>query len=118
MKTKILFCLLCVAMMGMAQNTSTYAQELVESVTRDVTLSAEQIAQLTEAATLYVDAAQTANEQFTTDDVALVQAKAAAWQEYSAQLQTILTAEQYQTLQQKKTERRNALLNQLKEDQQ
>lgn len=118
MKTKILFCLLCVAMMGMAQNASNYAQELVESVTRDVTLSAEQIAQLTEAATLYVDAVQTANEQFTTDDVALVQAKSAAWQEYSAQLQTILTAEQYQTLQQKKTERRNALLNQLKEGQQ
>ena len=55
---------------------------------------------------------------FATDDVALVQAKAAAWQEYSAQLQTILTAEQYQTMQQKKTERRNALLNQLKEEQQ
>ena len=102
--------------MGMAQTVSTYAQELVESVTHDVTLSAEQIAQLTEAATQYVGAVQTANEQFSTDDTALVQAKAAAWQEYSAQLQTILTAEQYQTLQQKKTERRNALFNQLKEE--
>lgn len=118
MKIKILFCLLCVALIGMAQTTSTFVQELVESVTRDVTLSAEQIAQLTEAATLYVNAAQAANEQFATDDVALVQAKAAAWQEYSAELQTILTVEQYQTMQQKKTERRNALLNQLKEEQQ
>lgn len=35
MITKILFCLLWVAMMSMAQNASTYAQELVESVTRD-----------------------------------------------------------------------------------
>lgn len=116
MKTKILFCLLCVAMMGMAQTASTYAQKLVESVTRDVTLSVEQIAQLTDAATQYLSAAQAANEEFATDDTALVQAKAAAWQEYSAQLQTILTAEQYQTLQQKKTERRNALFNQLKEE--
>lgn len=118
MKSKILFFLLCVTMIGMAQTVSTYAQELVESVTCDVTLSAEQIAQLTDAATQYVSAAQAANEEFATDDTVLVQSKAAAWQEYLAQLQTILTSEQYQTLQQKKTERRNALLNQLEEGQQ
>lgn len=108
--------LYCASILSFAQTASTHAQQLVESVTHDVTLSAEQIAQLTEAATQYVNAAQAANEQFATDDMALVQAKAAAWQEYSAQLQTILTAEQYQTLQQKKVDRRNALLNQLKEE--
>lgn len=110
--------LCCASILFFAQTASTHAQQLVESITRDVTLSAEQIAQLTEVAKLYVNTAQAANEQFATDDMALVQAKAAAWQEYSAQLQTILTAEQYQTLQQKKTERRNTLLNQLKEEQQ
>ena len=118
MKSKILICLLFVTLMGTAQNVASHAQELVESVTRDVTLSAEQVAQLTDAAAQYVTAVQAANEQFASDDSALVHAKANAWQEYSAEVQTILTTEQYQTLQDKKTERRNELLNQLKEGQQ
>lgn len=118
MKTKILLCFLCVSLMGMAQTASTHAQEMIESVTRDITLSAEQTTQLTSAATQYVDAVQTANGQYSSDDEALVQAKAAAWQTYTTQMRTILTDEQYQTLQQKQKERRNTLLNQLKEGQQ
>ena len=117
MKTKILFCFLCVAVMGMAQTSSSYAQDLVESVTRDVALSAAQIAQLTDAATNYVTTVQTANEEYATNDAGLVQAKAAAWQVYVAQIVTILTDEQYRALQQKQQERRDALLNQLKEGQ-
>lgn len=116
MKAKILFCFLCVAIMGMAQTASTYEQQMVESVTRDVTLSAEQITQLTSAATQYVSAIQTANEQYVSNEEALVQAKAAAWQTYTMQMRTILTEDQYQTLQQKQMERRNALINQLKEE--
>ena len=116
MKAKILFCFLCVAIMGMAQTASTYEQQMVESVTRDVTLSAEQITQLTSAATQYVSAIQTANEQYVSNEEALVQAKAAAWQTYTMQMRTILTEDQYQTLQQKQMERRNAVLNQLKEE--
>ena len=45
-----------------------------------------------------------------------MQAKAAAWQTFTMQLRTILTDEQYQGLQQKQMERRNAVLNQLKEE--
>ena len=115
MKTKILFCFLFVAMMGVAQNTASLVQGLVESVTRDVTLSTEQITQLTDATTQYVSVIRSANEQYGSSEEALVQAKAAALQEYSAQMQAILTDEQYQTLQQKQIERRNTLLNQLKE---
>lgn len=118
MKAKILFCFLCASLMGMAQTASTHAQGMIETVTRDITLSAEQITQLTSAATQYVDAIQTANEQYSSNEEALVQAKAAAWQTYTTQMRTILTDEQYQTLQQKQMEHRDALLNQLKEEQQ
>ena len=89
---------------------------MVESVMRDVNLSAEQITQLTSAATQYVSAIQTANEQYVSNEEILVQAKAAAWQTYTIQMRTILTDEQYQGLQQKQMERRNAVLNQLKEE--
>lgn len=116
MKSKLLFCFLCVAIICMAQTASTHEQQMVESVTRDVTLSAEQITQLTSAATQYVGAIQTANEQYGSNEAALVQAKAAAWQTYTMQMRTILTDEQYQGLQQKQMERRNAVLNQLKEE--
>ncbi len=116
MKSKLLFCFLCVAIMGMAQTASTHEQQMVESVTRDVTLSAEQITQLTSAATQYVSAIQMANEQYGSDEDILVQAKAAAWQTYTMQMRTILTEDQYQTLQQKQMERRSALINQLKEE--
>lgn len=115
MKAKILFCFLCASLICVAQTAPTHAQQMVESVTRDITLSAEQITQLTSAATQYVDAIQTANEQYSSNEEALVQAKAAALQTYTMQMRTILTDEQYQTLQQKQMERRNALLNQLKE---
>lgn len=118
MKAKILFCFLCASLICVAQTAPTHTQQMVESVTRDITLSAEQITQLTSAATQYVDAVQTANGQYSSDDEALVQAKAAAWQTYTTQMRTILTDEQYQTLQQKQKERRNTLLNQLKEGQQ
>lgn len=116
MKVKLLFCFLCVAIIGMAQTASTHEQQMVESVMRDVTLSAEQITQLTSAATQYVSAIQTANEQYGSNAAALVQAKAAAWQRYTMQMRTILTDEQYQGLQQKQMERRNTVLNQLKEE--
>lgn len=116
MKVKLLFCFLCVAIIGMAQTASTHEQQMVESVTRDVNLSAEQITQLTSAATQYFSAIQTANEQYVSNEEALVQAKAAAWQTFTMQLRTILTDEQYQGLQQKQMERRNAVLNQLKEE--
>ena len=102
--------------MGIAQTESTHAQKMVESITRDVNLSAEQITQLTSAATQYVSAIQTANEQYVSNEEILVQAKAAAWQTYTMQMRTILTDEQYQGLQQKQMERRNAVLNQLKEE--
>ena len=116
MKAKILFCFLCVAIMGIAQTESTHEQKMVESITRDVNLSAEQITQLTSAATQYVSAIQTANEQYVSNEEILVQAKAAAWQTYTMQMRTILTDEQYQVLQQKQMERRNAVLNQLKKE--
>ena len=116
MKANILFCFLCVAIMGIAQTESTHEQKMVESITRDVNLSAEQITQLTSAATQYVSAIQTANEQYVSNEEILVQAKAAAWQTYTMQMRTILTDEQYQGLQQKQMERRNAVLNQLKEE--
>ena len=80
MKAKILFCFLCVSLMGIAQTASTHAQQMIESVTRDVTLSAEQTTQLTSAAAQYVSAIQTANDQYDSDEETLVQAKASAWQ--------------------------------------
>ena len=116
MKAKILFCFLCASLICVAQTAPTHAQQMVESVTRDITLSAEQITQLTSAATEYVSAIQTANEQYVSNEEILVQAKAAAWQTYTMQMRTILTDEQYQGLQQKQMERRNAVLNQLKEE--
>ena len=118
MKTKILLLFLFVSIVSMAQTNSTHVQTLVNSVSSEVILNAEQIEQLTIAAEQYVVAVQAANEEHSTDDAALVQAKGAAWQTYTMQVRNILTNEQYQVLQQKQAERRNALLNQLKEGQQ
>ena len=117
MKKLLFICTLCCAsILIYAQTAPTHAEKLVESVTHDVTLSAEQITQLTSAAAQYVSAIQTANEQYSSNEEALVLAKAAAWQTYTMQMRTILTEDQYQTLQQKQMERRNALINQLKEE--
>ena len=117
MKKLLFICTLCCAsILISAQTAPTHEEKLVESVTNNISLSAEQVTQLTTAATQYVSAIQTANEQYSSNEEALVLAKAAAWQTYTMQMRTILTEEQYQTLQQKQMERRNALLNQLKED--
>lgn len=118
MKTKFLFSFLFVSIISMGQTSSTHVQTLVNSVSSEITLDTEQINQLTIAAEQYVLAIQAANEEHSIDDAALVQAKGAAWQTYTMQVQNILTEDQYQALQQKQREHRSALLNQLKEGQQ
>ena len=116
MKAKILLLLLPFATLAMAQtdNSARAAQELVISVSGYVELTTAQTSKLSLAATQYVEAVKSANSQYTDDAEAMIKAKANAWQDYTMQLRSILSDEQYQTLQRKQQEHRQAVMNQIK----
>ncbi|MBR1808581.1 MAG: hypothetical protein IJ776_04270 [Paludibacteraceae bacterium] len=94
---------------SLQKSPQTLAQEMVQDVTADVQLSAEQTTRLTAATTRYAEAVVAANSGYASDDKALVEAKAAAWKEYSMQMRNILTDEQYATMQVKQHTRREAI---------
>lgn len=89
-------------------------QDIVVSVSDNVELSTPQTEQLTLTATRYVEAIKSANTQYANDVDALIKAKASAWQDYTMQLRAILTDNQYQTLQQKQQQHKQAIMNQIK----
>lgn len=116
MKAKILLLLLPFAALAMAQadNSARVAQELVISVSDNVELSTTQTSQLSLAATQYVEAVKSANTQYADNTEAMIKAKANAWQDYTMQLRSILSDEQYQTLQRKQQQHKQAVMNQIK----
>ena len=98
------------------QTTESVSSDMVQTISDDVQLSAEQSAQLTAVAKIYVAAIQSANQQYANDDYALVAAKAAAWQEYRMQLRSILSDSQYAEMQQKQQARRQAVINRINQE--
>ncbi|MBQ8099754.1 MAG: hypothetical protein IJ169_00515 [Paludibacteraceae bacterium] len=119
-KTIIIAALLGMMIPAMAQTSplqkspQTLAQEMVQDVAADVQLTAEQATQLTAAAAKYVEAVVAANSEYASEYKALVEAKAAAWKEYSMQMRNVLTDEQYATMQIKQQTRRETINNKMK----
>ena len=95
-------------------NSARAAQELVISVSDYVELTTAQTSKLSLAATQYVEAVKSANSQYTDDAEAMIKAKANAWQDYTMQLRSILSDEQYQTLLCKQQQHKQAVMNQIK----
>lgn len=115
-KLLLSFTMLLTVSFCMAQTNSDarVVQDIVVSVSANVELSASQTEQLTLTATRYVEAIKSANVQYVDDVDALIKAKASAWQDYTMQLRAILTDNQYQTLQQKQQQLKQAIMNQTK----
>lgn len=115
-KLLLSFAMLLTVSFCMAQTNSDarVVQDIVVSVSANVELSASQTEQLTLTATRYVEAIKSANVQYVDDVDALIKAKASAWQDYTMQLRAILTDNQYQTLQQKQQQLKQAIMNQTK----
>lgn len=85
----------------MAQNSQaqTAAQAMVSNITAQVSLSAEQVTELTQEATAYFQTLYALNGQYS-DASELVQAKIPVHEEFEQTLQRILTQEQYAAWQQ------------------
>lgn len=115
-KLLLSFAMLLTVSFCMAQTNSDarVVQDIVVSVSANVELSASQTEQLTLTATRYVEAIKSANVQYADDVDALIKAKASAWQDYTMQLRAIMTDNQYQTLQQKQQQLKQAIMNQTK----
>jgi len=113
-KTIVFFSLLAITVGVIAQTAEPAGRAMVQTLSADIQLSADQTSELTIAAEKYTQAIQVANAQYATDDKALVAAKAAALQEYNMQLRNILTDEQYSTMRVKQQTKREEINNRIK----
>ena len=110
MKKFFIFCAVCCASMMIAQSNN-WAQQLVNNIAADVSISADQTQQLQIAADEYITAMQQANQQYT-DDTERTKAKEVVFKTYQSSLQEILTEEQYTELMRVREERRNQRITQ------
>ena len=108
-KKLIILCALCCASFAMSAQTNSWAQQLVNNIAADVSISTEQAEQLQSVADAYIAAQQQANEQYT-DDTERTKAKEIIYQNFQTSLQEILTAEQYAELMRVREARRNQSL--------
>ena len=108
-KKLIILCALCCASFAMSAQTNNWAQQLVNNIAADVSISAEQTEQLQSVADVYIAAMQQANEQYA-DDTERTKAKETIYQAFQTSLQEVLTAEQYAELMRVREERRNQRL--------
>lgn len=104
-------CAVCCASMMMSAQSNNWAQQLVNNIAADVSISAEQTQQLQTIADEYIAAMQQANQQYT-DDTERTKAKEVVFNTYQASLQEILTQEQYTELMRVREERRNQRITQ------
>ena len=109
MRKIIILCALCSASFAMWAQTNYWAQQLVNNIAADITISAEQTTQLQMVADDYVVAMQEANLQYT-DDTERTKAKELIYQNFQTSLQEVLTAEQYAELIRVREARRNQRL--------
>ena len=105
----MILCALCCASFAMWAQTNSWAQQLVNNIAADVSISAEQTEQLQSVADTYIAAMQQANDQYT-DDTERTKAKESIYQSFQTSLQEVLTAEQYAELMRVREERRNQRL--------
>ena len=105
----MILCALCCASFAMSAQTNSWAQQLVNNIAADVSISAEQTEQLQSVADVYIAAVQQANEQYA-DDTERTKAKETIYQTFQTSLQEVLTAEQYAELMRVREERRNQRL--------
>ena len=106
MKKILILCAVCCASLTMLAQTNYWAQQLVNNIAADITISAEQTQQLQSVADAYIAAVQQANEQYA-DDTERTKAKETIYQSFQTSLQEVLTAEQYAELVRVREERRN-----------
>ena len=99
-----------IAIMCSAQSNS-WAQQFVDKIVADISVSAEQVQQLQLVISEYVSAIQEANQQYT-DDTERTKAKEIIFKKYQSSLQEILTEEQYAELMLVREERRNQRITQ------
>lgn len=104
-------CAVCCASMMMSAQSNHWAQQLVNNIAADVSISAEQTQQLQTIADEYIAAMQQANQQYT-DDTERTKAKEVIFKAYQTSLQEILTQEQYTELMRVREERRNQRITQ------
>ena len=104
-------CAVCCASMMMSAQSNNWAQQLVNNIAADVSISAEQTQQLQTIADEYIAAMQQANQQYT-DDTERTKAKEIIFNTYQSSLQEILTEEQYTELMRVREERRNQRITQ------
>ena len=114
MKKFFIFCAVCCASMMMSAQSNKWAQQLVNNIAADVSISAEQTQQLQTVADEYIAAVQQANQQYT-DDTERTKAKEVLFNTYQSSLQEILTQEQYTELMRVREERRNQRITQNKD---
>ena len=105
----MILCALCCASFAMWAQTNSWAQQLVNNIAADVSISAEQTEQLQSIADTYIAAMQQANDQYT-DDTERTKAKESIYQSFQTSLQEVLTPEQYAELMRVREERRNQRL--------
>lgn len=105
----MILCALCCASFAMSAQTNSWAQQLVNNIAADVSISAEQTEQLQSVADTYIAAMQQANDQYT-DDTERTKAKESIYQSFQTSLQEVLTPEQYAELMRVREERRNQRL--------
>ena len=105
----MILCALCCASFAMSAQTNSWAQQLVNNIAADVSISTEQTEQLQSVADTYIAAMQQANDQYT-DDTERTKAKESIYQSFQTSLQEVLTPEQYAELMRVREERLNQRL--------
>ena len=111
MKKFFILCIVCCASMMTLAEANNWAQQLVNNIAADVSISAEQTQQLQTVADEYIAAMQQDNQQYT-DDTERTKAKEVIFNTYQSSLQEILTQEQYTELMRVREERRNQRITQ------
>lgn len=86
MKKFFIFCAVCCASMMISAQSNNWAQQLVNNIAADVSISAEQTQQLQTVADEYIAAMQQANQQYT-DDTERTKAKEVIFKAYQTSAQ-------------------------------
>ena len=97
--------------MMMSAKSNEWAQQLVNNITADISVSSEQVHQLELVANEYISAIQEANQQYA-NDTERTKAKQVIFNAYRSSLQEVLTEEQYAELMRVREERRNQRITQ------
>lgn len=97
--------------MMMSAQSNEWAQQLVNNITADISVSSEQVHQLELVANEYISAIQEANQQYA-NDTERTKAKQVIFNAYRSSLQEVLTEEQYAELMRVREERRNQRITQ------